>query len=164
MGPFPRNSLLIFVINNHSSRSEVCGVKTQTSDHSKLPLTADNHDRSLINTSDNRTETVVFCVKCEAQTSAPMRIHTCTLHLQLHEGFKHVSEQTGLCLSFLTDDGTTPEKMAHIMGPPDQCQHAVSIINDLLQSIRARDEGGQGVGGGSGPAPALLSGGMCTRG
>lgn len=58
-------------------------------------------------------------------------------------------------MSFLTDDGTAPEKIAHIMGPPDQCQHAVSIINDLLQSIRARDEGGQGVGGGSGPAFAL---------
>lgn len=31
------------------------------------------------------------------------------------------------------------------MGPPDQCQHAASIITDLLQSIRAREEGGQGV-------------------
>lgn len=34
------------------------------------------------------------------------------------------------------------------MGPPDQCQHAASIITDLLQSIRAREEGGQGVGTG----------------
>lgn len=31
------------------------------------------------------------------------------------------------------------------MGPPDQCQHAASIINDLLQSIRTREDGGQGV-------------------
>lgn len=45
--------------------------------------------------------------------------------------------------SFLTDDGTGPEKIAHIMGPPDQCQHAASIITDLLQSIRAREEGEQ---------------------
>lgn len=52
-------------------------------------------------------------------------------------------------LSSLTDDGTGPEKIAHIMGPPDQCQHAASIITDLLQSIRAREEGGeQGVGTG----------------
>lgn len=49
-------------------------------------------------------------------------------------------------MSSLTDDGTGPEKIAHIMGPPDQCQHAASIITDLLQSIRAREEGGQGVG------------------
>lgn len=47
-----------------------------------------------------------------------------------------------------TDDGTGPDKIAHIMGPPDQCQHAASIITDLLQSIRAREEGGQGVGTG----------------
>lgn len=47
---------------------------------------------------------------------------------------------------FLADDGTGPDKIAHIMGPPDQCQHAASIITDLLQSIRAREEGGQGVG------------------
>lgn len=51
-------------------------------------------------------------------------------------------------LSSLTDDGTGPDKMAHIMGPPDQCQHAASIITDLLQSVRAREEGGQGVGTG----------------
>lgn len=51
-------------------------------------------------------------------------------------------------LSSLTDDGTGPEKIAHIMGPPDQCQHAASIITDLLQSIRAREEGEQGVGTG----------------
>lgn len=42
-----------------------------------------------------------------------------------------------------TDDGTGPEKMALIMGPPDRCQHAASIITDLLQSVRAREEGGQ---------------------
>lgn len=42
-----------------------------------------------------------------------------------------------------TDDGTGPEKMALIMGPPDRCEHAASIITDLLQSVRAREEGGQ---------------------
>ena len=31
------------------------------------------------------------------------------------------------------------------MGPPDRCEHAASIINELLQSIRVRDEEGQGV-------------------
>lgn len=33
--------------------------------------------------------------------------------------------------------------MALIMGPTDRCQHAASIITDLLQSVRAREEGGQ---------------------
>lgn len=45
---------------------------------------------------------------------------------------------------FPTDDGTGPDKIAHISGPPDCCDHASQIINDLLQSIRVRDEG-QGV-------------------
>lgn len=45
---------------------------------------------------------------------------------------------------FLTDDGTGPDKIAHISGPPERCEHAAQIINDLLQSIRVREEG-QGV-------------------
>ena len=60
--------------------------------------------------------------------------------------FQFLSINLPICLSSLTDDGTGPDKIAHIMGPPDQCQHAASIITDLLQSIRAREEGGQGVG------------------
>lgn len=45
---------------------------------------------------------------------------------------------------FLADDGTGPDKIAHISGPPDHCEHAAQIINDLLLSIRVREEG-QGV-------------------
>ncbi|XP_023815427.1 far upstream element-binding protein 2 [Oryzias latipes] len=60
------------------------------------------------------------------------------------EMIKKIQNDAGVKIQFKPDDGTAPEKIAHIMGPPDQCQHAVSIINDLLQSIRARDEGGQG--------------------
>lgn len=46
---------------------------------------------------------------------------------------------------YFTDDGSSPDKIAHVMGPPDRCEHAASIINELLQSIRVRDEEGQGV-------------------
>lgn len=58
-----------------------------------------------------------------------------------------------LCFSFkflsllwvlASDDGTGPEKIAHIMGPPDRCEHAARIINDLLQSLRV---GGTGQAG-----------------
>lgn len=45
---------------------------------------------------------------------------------------------------YFADDGTGPDKRAHISGPPDRCEHAAQIINDLLQSIRVREEG-QGV-------------------
>lgn len=47
------------------------------------------------------------------------------------------------CIFLLSvDDGSGPEKIAHIVGPPDRCEHAASIINELLQSIRVREEGG----------------------
>lgn len=46
--------------------------------------------------------------------------------------------------AYFTDDGSSPDKIAHVMGPPDRCEHAASIINELLQSIRVRDEEGQG--------------------
>lgn len=42
----------------------------------------------------------------------------------------------------VVDDGSGPDKVAHIMGPPDRCEHAAGIINELLQSIRVREEGG----------------------
>ncbi|KAM4594560.1 far upstream element-binding protein 2 isoform 3-T3 [Fundulus diaphanus] len=71
------------------------------------------------------------------------------------EMIKKIQSDAGVKIQFKPDDGTGPEKIAHIMGPPDQCQHAASIITDLLQSIRARDEGGQG----GPPGPGMPSGG-----
>lgn len=63
------------------------------------------------------------------------------------EMIKKIQSDAGVKIQFKPDDGTGPDKIAHIMGPPDQCQHAASIITDLLQSIRAREEGGQGPSG-----------------
>ena len=34
------------------------------------------------------------------------------------------------------DDGTTPDRIAQITGPPDRCQHAAEIITDLLRSVQ----------------------------
>uniref|UniRef100_A0A3Q3IX08 K Homology domain-containing protein n=1 Tax=Monopterus albus TaxID=43700 RepID=A0A3Q3IX08_MONAL len=60
------------------------------------------------------------------------------------EMIKKIQSDAGVKIQF-KPDGTSPDKIAHIMGPPDQCQHAASIITGLLQSIRAREEGGQGI-------------------
>ncbi|XP_068606721.1 far upstream element-binding protein 2 [Brachionichthys hirsutus] len=60
------------------------------------------------------------------------------------EMIKKIQSDAGVKIQFKPDDGTGPDKMAHIMGPPDQCQHAASIITDLLQNIRVREEVGQG--------------------
>nr|XP_046262289.1 far upstream element-binding protein 2 [Scatophagus argus] len=69
------------------------------------------------------------------------------------EMIKKIQSDAGVKIQFKPDDGTGPDKIAHIMGPPDQCQHAASIITDLLQSIRAREEGGQGGPPGAGMPP-----------
>ncbi|KAM9792642.1 far upstream element-binding protein 2 [Neosynchiropus ocellatus] len=73
------------------------------------------------------------------------------------EMIKKIQSDAGVKIQFKPDDGTGPDKIAHISGPPDQCQHAASIITDLLQSIRAREEGGQG--GPSGPPGSGMPGG-----
>uniref|UniRef100_A0A3Q0RN77 KH-type splicing regulatory protein n=1 Tax=Amphilophus citrinellus TaxID=61819 RepID=A0A3Q0RN77_AMPCI len=73
------------------------------------------------------------------------------------EMIKKIQSDAGVKIQFKPDDGTGPDKIAHIMGPPDQCQHAASIITDLLQSIRAREEGGQG--GPPGPGAGMPPGG-----
>ncbi|PWA16901.1 hypothetical protein CCH79_00012683, partial [Gambusia affinis] len=76
------------------------------------------------------------------------------------EMIKKIQSDAGVKIQFKPDDGTGPDKIAHIMGPPDQCQHAASIITELLQSIRARDEGGQG----GPPGPGMSSGGRSRGG
>ncbi|XP_053188643.1 far upstream element-binding protein 2 isoform X1 [Scomber japonicus] len=78
------------------------------------------------------------------------------------EMIKKIQSDAGVKIQFKQDDGTGPDKIAHIMGPPDQCQHAASIITDLLQSIRAREEGGQG--GPPGPPGAGMPPGGRGRG
>ncbi|XP_046872177.1 far upstream element-binding protein 2-like isoform X1 [Hypomesus transpacificus] len=60
------------------------------------------------------------------------------------EMIKKIQNDAGVRIQFKPDDGDGPDKIAHIMGPPDRCEHASSIINELLQSIRVREEGGQG--------------------
>ncbi|XP_016139721.1 far upstream element-binding protein 2-like isoform X1 [Sinocyclocheilus grahami] len=60
------------------------------------------------------------------------------------EMIKKIQNDAGVRIQFKPDDGSGPDKIAHVMGPPDRCEHAASIINDLLQSIRVREEGGEG--------------------
>ncbi|XP_031672719.1 far upstream element-binding protein 2 isoform X1 [Oncorhynchus mykiss] len=77
------------------------------------------------------------------------------------EMIKKIQADAGVRIQFKPDedededDGAGPDKIAHIMGPPDRCEHAASIINELLQSIRVREDGGQG-----GPPGPPGTGGM----
>nr|XP_043906170.1 far upstream element-binding protein 2-like isoform X3 [Solea senegalensis] len=70
------------------------------------------------------------------------------------EMIKKIQNDAGVRIQFKQDDGTGPDKIAHICGPRDHCEHANQIINDLLQSIRVREEG---QGGPPGP-PGIPAG------
>uniref|UniRef100_A0A8V5H5W9 Far upstream element-binding protein 2 n=1 Tax=Melopsittacus undulatus TaxID=13146 RepID=A0A8V5H5W9_MELUD len=61
------------------------------------------------------------------------------------EMIKKIQNDAGVRIQFKQDDGTGPEKIAHIMGPPERCEHAARIINDLLQSLRSGPPGGPGL-------------------
>lgn len=63
------------------------------------------------------------------------------------EMIKKIQNDAGVRIQFKQDDGTGPEKIAHIMGPPDRCEHAARIINDLLQSLRSGPPGPPGAPG-----------------
>uniref|UniRef100_A0A670KL43 Far upstream element-binding protein 2 n=1 Tax=Podarcis muralis TaxID=64176 RepID=A0A670KL43_PODMU len=62
------------------------------------------------------------------------------------EMIKKIQNDAGVRIQFKQDDGTGPEKIAHIMGPPDRCEHAARIINELLQSLRSGPPGPPGSG------------------
>ncbi|XP_056327802.1 far upstream element-binding protein 1 isoform X2 [Danio aesculapii] len=66
------------------------------------------------------------------------------------EMIKKIQNDTGVRIQFKPDDGTTPERIAQIMGPPDRAQHAADIITDLLRSVQAGGPPGHGGGGGGG--------------
>uniref|UniRef100_A0A667ZWJ9 Far upstream element (FUSE) binding protein 1 n=1 Tax=Myripristis murdjan TaxID=586833 RepID=A0A667ZWJ9_9TELE len=66
------------------------------------------------------------------------------------EMIKKIQSDTGVRIQFKQDDGTTPERIAQIMGPPDQAQHAAEIISDLLRSVQAGGPPGHGGGRGRG--------------
>ncbi|XP_010872771.1 far upstream element-binding protein 2 isoform X1 [Esox lucius] len=76
------------------------------------------------------------------------------------EMIKKIQNDAGVRIQFKPDDGTGPDKIAHIMGPPDRCDHAAQIIQELLQSIRVREEGGRG----GPPGPPGMPPGSGTRG
>ncbi|RXM35024.1 Far upstream element-binding protein 1 [Acipenser ruthenus] len=69
------------------------------------------------------------------------------------EMIKKIQNDTGVRIQFKPDDGTTPERIAQIMGPPDRSQHAAEIISDLLRSVQTGGPpgpGGRGRGRGQG--------------
>ncbi|XP_070974823.1 far upstream element-binding protein 3-like isoform X1 [Oncorhynchus clarkii lewisi] len=63
------------------------------------------------------------------------------------EMIKKIQADSGVRIQFKPDDGISPERIAQVMGQPDRCQHAVHLINELIQTAQERD----GFGGSGGP-------------
>ncbi|XP_008401017.2 far upstream element-binding protein 3-like [Poecilia reticulata] len=55
------------------------------------------------------------------------------------EMIKKIQNDAGVRVQFKADDGISPERVAMVMGQPDRCQHAVHLINELIQTAQERD-------------------------
>ncbi|KFO31932.1 Far upstream element-binding protein 3 [Fukomys damarensis] len=55
------------------------------------------------------------------------------------EMIKKIQNDAGVRVQFKPDDGISPERAAQVMGPPDRCQHAAHIINELILTAQERD-------------------------
>ncbi|CAH2311105.1 far upstream element-binding 1 isoform X2 [Pelobates cultripes] len=67
------------------------------------------------------------------------------------EMIKKIQNDAGVRIQFKPDDGSAPERIAQVSGPPDRCQHAAEIITDLLRSVQqSGNHGGPGPGRGRG--------------
>ncbi|XP_027873316.1 far upstream element-binding protein 3-like isoform X4 [Xiphophorus couchianus] len=52
------------------------------------------------------------------------------------EMIKKIQNDAGVRVQFKADDGISPERVAMVMGQPERCQHAVHLINELIQTAQ----------------------------
>uniref|UniRef100_A0A8C4X1C2 K Homology domain-containing protein n=1 Tax=Eptatretus burgeri TaxID=7764 RepID=A0A8C4X1C2_EPTBU len=52
------------------------------------------------------------------------------------EMIKKIQNESGVRIQFKQDDGSGPDKMASIVGPPDRCQHAAQLVTELISSVQ----------------------------
>ncbi|XP_077456685.1 far upstream element-binding protein 3-like [Stigmatopora argus] len=55
------------------------------------------------------------------------------------EMIKKIQNDAGVRIQFKADDGISPERVAMVMGQPERCQHALHLVNDLIQTAQERD-------------------------
>ncbi|XP_034021107.1 far upstream element-binding protein 3-like isoform X2 [Thalassophryne amazonica] len=63
------------------------------------------------------------------------------------EMIKKIQNDAGVRIQFKADDGISPERVAMVMGQADRCQHAVHLINELIQTAQERDGFGSALRG-----------------
>ncbi|XP_062844815.1 far upstream element-binding protein 3 [Trichomycterus rosablanca] len=62
------------------------------------------------------------------------------------EMIKKIQNDAGVRIQFKQDDNLSPERIAQVMGQPERCQHAVHLINELVQTAQERDGFGGALG------------------
>uniref|UniRef100_A0A673ZE45 Far upstream element (FUSE) binding protein 3 n=1 Tax=Salmo trutta TaxID=8032 RepID=A0A673ZE45_SALTR len=60
------------------------------------------------------------------------------------EMIKKIQNDSGVRIQFKPDDGISPDRIAQVMGQSDRCQHAVHLINELVQTAQQRKNWGGG--------------------
>nr|XP_046231381.1 far upstream element-binding protein 3 isoform X5 [Scatophagus argus] len=55
------------------------------------------------------------------------------------EMIKRIQNDAGVRIQFKQDDGVSPDRVAQVMGQPDNCHHAIHLINELVQTAQERD-------------------------
>lgn len=63
------------------------------------------------------------------------------------EMIKKIQNDAGVRIQFKADDGISPERVAMVMGQMDRCQHAIHMINELIQTAQERDGFGSSLRG-----------------
>ncbi|XP_061527268.1 far upstream element-binding protein 3-like isoform X2 [Phycodurus eques] len=63
------------------------------------------------------------------------------------EMIKKIQNDAGVRIQFKTDDGISPERVAMVMGQLERCQHALHLINELIQTAQERDGFGSALRG-----------------
>eukprot|EP00063_Salmo_salar_P010941 XP_013985776.1 PREDICTED: far upstream element-binding protein 3-like isoform X2 [Salmo salar] len=54
------------------------------------------------------------------------------------EMIKKIQNDSGVRIQFKPDDGISPDRIAQVMGQSDRCQHAVHLINELVQTAQVQ--------------------------
>ncbi|KAM4634739.1 far upstream element-binding protein 3 isoform 2-T2 [Polymixia lowei] len=55
------------------------------------------------------------------------------------EMIKKIQNDAGVRIQFKQDDGVSSDRIAQVMGQPNQCQHAIHLIHELVHTAQERD-------------------------
>uniref|UniRef100_A0A3B4AUX4 K Homology domain-containing protein n=1 Tax=Periophthalmus magnuspinnatus TaxID=409849 RepID=A0A3B4AUX4_9GOBI len=83
-------------------------------------------------------------ISCSSVTCLPVQVPVPRFAVGIVIGrngemIKKIQNDAGVRIQFKADDGISPERVAMVMGQMDRCQHAIHMINELIQTAQERD-------------------------